>query len=429
MKITANQALERIMSQSGTMRKAKGKPLQLLDRVKTYKKDRLFIFGRDGSAVVAPADDTVQPILAEFDYDLGVINPTAQLILNDYAKEIKIIQEGGIDDTLVVPTAEPGEYVAPMFPEIMWHQHEPFNNNLEFVEYKPTKGLVEKCIVGCPATALSQMVYYFGKKGWRRGCTATPAYTSKAINGYRFYVTAEEARQSFDFDNILDIYTRKSTSSKFVNVVSFTEEQAKAAADLVAHVGKAMQTMYSPSGSGQQPDLIADAMQNKLHLGHVTIYKQSVAEGNDSTLYLDKVKEALAKGIPVVICGWNADNTGAHCFLAEGYRPTDDTYYINWGWGKGFNNGWFKMSLLSYIKKETSFNFSFLKAFLILDECPSYFMDVNRDGYINMGDVTQVISTMNKGENEPMHDVNYDGETNMGDAHAIIDKILGKSKV
>ena len=211
MRLNEKQALDRLMSmsQSGAMKKAKGKPFELLDRVKTYKKDRLFIFGRDGSAVVSPADDNVQPILAEFDYELGCINPTAQLVLNDYAREVKVIQDGGVDDTIVLPMAEPDVYVAPMFPEIMWHQHEPFNNNLEFVEYKPTKGLVEKCIVGCPATAVSQLMAYLGKMGWKMGCTAIPKYTSKAIHGYRFYVTAEDARQSFDFDNILDIYKEK----------------------------------------------------------------------------------------------------------------------------------------------------------------------------------------------------------------------------
>lgn len=425
MRLNDKQALERLMSQSGMTKKAKGKPPVLLDRIKTYKKDRLFIFGKDDTAIVAPADDSVQPILAEFDYGLGAINPTAQLVLKDYAKEIKVIQDGGIDEEFVAPTASPDVYVAPMFPEIMWHQHEPFNDNLEFVEYKPTKGLVEKCIVGCPATALAQLMYYFSKMGWKRGCLAAPAYTSKAIHGYRFYVTAEQARQSFDFDNMLDIYTRKS-SSKYVNVVTFTEEQGKAAADLCSHVGKAMQMMYSPSGSGQMPDLIADAMENKLHLGHVTIYKQAFSEGESSTLYLDKVKEALVDGIPVVICGWNKGNTGAHCFLAEGYRPSDDTYYINWGWGKGFNNGFFKMSLLSYAKKEESFNFSFQKTFLILDKKPSWAMDVNRDGKINMSDVTKIISNANKVENDPQCDVNYDGTVNMKDSQEVINKILGK---
>ena len=426
MKLNASQALERLMCEGTGMRKAKGQPPRLLDRVKTYKKDRLFIVGRGETAIVTPADDTIQPILAEFDHELGVINPTAQLVLNDYAKEVKAIQEGEFDEPWTPPMADPDVYVEPMFPEIMWHQHTPFNDNLEFVEYKPTKGLVEKCIVGCPATAVSQLVYYFGKKGWKRGCTALPKYTSKAINGYRFYVTAEEARQSFDFANILDVYTKKSTSSKFVPVVSYTEEQAKAAADLVAYVGKAMQTKYSPSGSGQNPDLIADAMENKLHLGHVTIYKQPSLTDATDTLYLDKVKEALVKGIPVVICGWNIANTGAHCFLCEGYRPKDDTYYINWGWGKGFNNGWFKMSLLSYLKKEDSFNYSFQKAFLILDKRPSWAMDVNRDGRVNMSDVTEVIDSSLKGGYEPLADVNYDGKVDIDDAQAITNKILGK---
>ena len=226
MRLTSNQALERLMSTG--MRKAKGKPLQLAQRVKSYRKDRLFVFEREGTAIVTPADDTIQPIVAEFDYELGCINPTAQLVLNDYAKEVKAIQEGEFDEPWTTPTAEPTDYIAPLMPEIMWHQHRPFNDNLDFVEVVPTKGLVERCLVGCTSTAVAQLVYYLGKRGWKRGCVATPPYTSQLIHGCQFEVTPEAARTSFDFANMLDNYTKRK-GSQYVNVVSYTEEQGKAA--------------------------------------------------------------------------------------------------------------------------------------------------------------------------------------------------------
>lgn len=426
MKLNATQAIERLMSQSGTMKKARGKPLQLIQRVKTYKQDRLFLFGRDDVVTVVPADDAIQPIVAEFDMESGAINPAAQLMLNDYAKAVASVQSCGAR----VPTSFPYEYVAPLLGDVAWHQHEPFNDNLVFVEYKPTSGIEEKCIVGCPATAVSMLIYHWAKQGRPRGCVATPAYLSKSMGGYRFRVTKEDARQAFDFGNMIDIYTKRK-SAKYVDVVSYTKEQAQAVADLCAHVGKAMQSYYSPTGSGQWPAQVVEAIEQKLHLGKVTLYEQPTSADQYDEVYLDKVRESLMKGIPVLVCGYTGKQANAegHWFIADGYNPSNDTYHINWGWGLGFNNGWFAMSLLSYLKKETSFNFSFKKTFVVWDDTPSLLMDVNGDGYINMGDVTQVISTMNKGENEPMHDVNYDGETNMGDAHAIIDKILGKSKV
>lgn len=425
MRLTANEALERLQG-NGLTRRAKGQHLHLLDRVRSKRQDRLFIFGRGGTAIVAPADDQLPAQVAEFDFESGVINPGAQLLMEDYANEVKAVQDGVIEEVWTPPTASPDEYVAPLMPEIYWHQHEPFNDGLEFVEVKPTKGLVEKCIVGCPSTAVSQLMYYFAKKGWLRGCTAAPPYTSKNMGGYQFNVTGEEARTSFDFANMLDVYTKRS-GSKYVNVVSYTEEQGKAVADLCAHVGKAMQMMYSPTGSGQFSAQIADAMTNKIHLGAVTIYAQPKSSDQYNTLYLDKVRASLANGIPVVICAYTgtAKTASGHCFLAEGYRPSDDTFYINWGWGKGFNNGWFKMSLLSYTKKENSFNFSFQKEFLILDERPSYLMDVNRDGYINMSDVTKVITDKT---GDPMLDVNYDGKVDKDDAQDIINKIIGKNE-
>ena len=421
MRLTPQQALERL--QGTGMRRARGKTLRLLRSVKSSRRDRLFVFGRGDSAIVAPADDALQPVVAEFDMESGVINPAAQLMLDDYARAVAMVQSGGAR----VPTAEPGVYVAPMLGDIAWHQHEPFNDKLEFVEYKPTSGIVEKCIVGCPATAVSMLLYYWAKQGKARGCTATAAYTSKSMGGYRFRVPKEGARQSFDYAHMLDVYTKRK-GAKYVDVVTYTEEQAQAVADLCAHVGKAMQSYYSPTGSGQFPAQVVEAIEQRLHLGKVTLYEQPTTADQYDEVYLDKVRESLMKGIPVLVCGYTGKQANAegHWFICDGYNPSNDTYHINWGWGLGFNNGWFAMSLLSYLKKETSFNFSFKKTFVVWDAAPSLLMDVNGDGYINMSDVSKVINTSISGENVPQCDVNYDGKVDNAEANAIINKILGK---
>ena len=423
MRLTANEAMNRLQG-TGMLRKAKGQPLYLLDRVRSSRQDRLFIFGRGGTAIVAPADDTLPAQMADFSFESGVINPAAQLMLNDYAKAVASVQSCGAR----VPTASPYEYVAPLLGDIAWHQHEPFNNGLVFVEYKPTSGIEEKCIVGCPATAVSMLLYYWWKKGKTRGCVATPPYISKSMGGFRFRVTKEDARQTFDFGNMLDIYTKRK-SAKYVDVVTYTDVQAKAVADLCAHVGKAMQSYYSPTGSGQFPAQVVEAIEQKLHLGKVNLYEQPTSADQYDEVYLDKVKESLVKGIPVLVCGYTGKeaNASGHWFIADGYNPSNDTFHINWGWGLGFNNGWFAMSLLSYLKKETSFNFSFKKTFVVWDDVPSLLMDVNGDGRINMSDVTKVINTANGGY-DPSADVNFDGKVDMGDANTIIDKILGKGK-
>ena len=421
MRLTPQQALERL--QGTGMRRARGKTLRLLRSVKSSRRDRLFVFGRGDSAIVAPADDALQPVVAEFDMESGVINPAAQLMLDDYARAVAMVQSGGAR----VPTAEPGVYIAPMLGDIAWHQHEPFNDKLEFVEYKPTSGIVEKCIVGCPATAVSMLLYYWAKQGKARGCTATAAYTSKSMGGYRFRVPKEGARQSFDYAHMLDVYTKRK-GAKYVDVVTYTEEQAQAVADLCAHVGKAMQSYYSPTGSGQFPAQVVEAIEQRLHLGKVTLYEQPTTADQYDEVYLDKVRESLMKGIPVLVCGYTGKQANAegHWFICDGYNPSNDTYHINWGWGLGFNNGWFAMSLLSYLKKETSFNFSFKKTFVVWDAAPSLLMDVNGDGYINMSDVSKVINTSISGENVPQCDVNYDGKVDNAEANAIINKILGK---
>lgn len=423
MRNTSDQARQRLRPQGSGMR-SKAMPLVFLRSIKSGRKDRVYFFGDGERSVIAPADDLLPAKLAEFEgHDL---NPAAELMLKDYARAIKAIQ----DDGVAVPTAEPtGQYVAPLLGAIAWHQHEPFNDGLVFVEYKPTSGIEEKCIVGCPATAVSMLLYYWWKKGKTRGCVATPPYISKSMGGYRFRVTKEDARQTFDFGNMLDVYTKRK-SAKYVDVVSYTKEQAQAVADLCAHVGKAMQSYYSPTGSGQFPAQVLDAIEQKLHLGKVTLYEQPTSADQYDEVYLDKVRESLMKGIPVLVCGYTGKqaNADGHWFICDGYNPSNDTYHINWGWGLGFNNGWFAMSLLSYLKKETSFNFSFRKTFVVWDEEPSLLMDVNGDGYINMSDVTEIIDTSIKGEYNSKADVNSDGKVDKEDAQELINKILGKDK-
>ncbi|MBQ6227783.1 MAG: hypothetical protein IJK08_04365, partial [Prevotella sp.] len=90
MRLTPQQALERL--QGTGMRRARGKTLRLLRSVKSSRRDRLFVFGRGDSAIVAPADDALQPVVAEFDMESGVINPAAQLMLDDYARAVAMVQ-------------------------------------------------------------------------------------------------------------------------------------------------------------------------------------------------------------------------------------------------------------------------------------------------------------------------------------------------
>jgi hypothetical protein len=48
MRLTADQAFERLMYEGTGMRRAKGEPLHLLDMVRSSRQDRLFLFGGGG---------------------------------------------------------------------------------------------------------------------------------------------------------------------------------------------------------------------------------------------------------------------------------------------------------------------------------------------------------------------------------------------
>lgn len=402
MKITAEQALSRIKSnrvqQNQTKRLLKSVSVEdemtLMRTIKETGENRLYVFKNGGTAIVSPADDELNAELAEFDInDDGDLNPYLVSWLTDYAKEVKYLQENAYGtDASESGDGDSGEaevssdVIGPLLGSIEWHQRAPFNNKLHFTEISPKNGIVEECAVGCPATALAQVVFYWYKQSKKIGCVSTPNYVTNSY-GYQMSITNNTPNITFDYENILDVYT-KYKNRKGINIagISYSDAQANAVAELCAHVGKVIKMEYSPDGSGQTIDATKTAMELGLRLGPVDLYAEK--KDVNSKLHLDKVKNALKNGIPVIVSGKQDEKGhGGHQFVCDGYNPNTNLYHINWGWGPNYGNGWFAMNALK--------SFSYCKKFLIMrgsprGESPLNY-DLNGDNYVNMTDVSLFI--------------------------------------
>ena len=315
--------------------------------------------------------------------------------LNEYADEIEWYKRVGCELDVESGAASASERkTIPHLIPTKWAQSAPYNNNLVFDG--------KKCLVGCAAVAIGQVFYYWAKKGYHRGCTATKAYKTET-NLYN--VAALQPITVFDYKH----FTPNKPTKK---------EDIDAVAELLEYIGKALQSDYGQGSTLVYTDKLAPVMKNYLRLGsgikEVNSAYMSVA-GFENTVYNE-----IAANHPVILFGKSGKS--GHFFVCDGYDANTDMYWINWGWGSTCD-GYFAMSALNPTSSR-AYN-SRKRAYVGIN--PEYKLgDINKDGDINIADAMQVIQDVNHGKTKDIEDINNDGQVTITDAMLIIDKILGK---
>ena len=399
MKLTSEQALARILATKGAsgaterMKAAKKPPVL----TKTLR-NKLFVFDNYGTTIVAPNRDDLPPILAE--YESGKETPELRWWLAEYADEMA----AAVGEEKQVIAKAPANAAAainiePLLGDIEWGQRAPFWNNLKFPH--PTKaGARCYCVTGCAPLAIGMVLYYLSKKGYRRGCLATKAYTTTK---YKYSVTAMPSMPMFDWDNMTD---GKPTTTKGKNAVAV----------LMEYCGRVVRADYGYSSTSAPMANVAPALRDFFGLGDA----RRLQNLSSATLKAEIINE-LQSGNPVIMCG--SGNNECHCFVCDGYRSSDDMFHMNWGWD-GDGNGWFKLTALT----PTTHNFTSSKN-AIVGLVPTILGDVNGDGKINMSDVTKMVNVANSGEYDRASDINSDGKVDINDVSKEVDVILGKEKL
>ena len=331
------------------------------------------------------------------EYNSGKVTPPAlKWWLEEYEAEQKTATKQGVKVQTKAPAKAP-EAIEPLLGNIQWGQRAPYWNNLKY----PLNGKTYYCYVGCLATAIAQVLFYWYTKGVKRGCPPTKAYTT-ATNKYS--VKALPGIALFDWESMTD-------------APPITSKGKKAVALLCQYVSAALEMDYTPYKSAAKMAKAAPVLKDYFGMGDA---KRLEARYMTTAKFKAEVIAELQKGHPVVMCG-QSDESGCHAFICDGYRSTDDLFHFNWGYN-GSGDGWFALTALTPDGKDFT-----SKKNAIVGLTPHLLGDVNGDGRINMTDVTQVINAKNKGEYDRQMDINSDGKVDMKDAQAITDTILGKS--
>ena len=399
MKITTQEALARLSPQG--MRKAKGTPSI------TYQGDledgAIYLFKcGEKETILSPSDDELPAIIGRFEESNGNgIPPSMAAYLQETASEIAY--KANAPTTANAPrkvakataTTSKRVTVEPLI-KATWNQGAPYNEGLKFDG--------KSVIVGCNAVAIGMIMLYWAKKGYRRGCTATKAYTSKTA---KFKVPSLPPVMSFDYDNMT--YSKPSTT-----------EQKKAVADILRHIGYALQSDYTTNLTTAPVANDVTVLAKSLRMGNT---KRTLARSGYAA-WEEQIYNEIANERPVLVLGCTSSG-GCHIFVVDGYNADTDMYHVNWGWG-GSCNGYFRLSVLDATSAKA---YSSNKQ-AIIGICPTYKLgDVNGDGEVSITDAMKVVELAAQGSTDPKADVNSDGKVTTADAEAVIEHVLGTHKL
>lgn len=280
--------------------------------------------------VIVSGDERAQEVLGYS--DTGHISEETmpcgmKMLLDLYAEEISSLpqtlqNEGGqveMDEPLSAPkkVRDSRTNINAMV-SCQWGQSSPYNGQC------PTSGS-SRCIVGCAATAMSQVLYYWGhQKGYDIKATAIPAYTTRS-QGIK---CGELPATTFDWANMKD---RASSDA--------------AAAKLCRYVGQSIEMDYGTGNSEAWGSDMAPAYREYFGIdNHVRAIFRTDYDYNEWEKFIYDEMEA---GRPVILCGvYYSSGWGGHGFVCDGYQVSTDKYHINWGWN-GSYDGYFSLTALN----------------------------------------------------------------------------------
>ena len=282
--------------------------------------DYYYVFNADEGHgfVIVSADDRTPEILgycSEGSFDADEIPSNMAAWLQGYEDQIKYLQENDNQPVLTRSYGGAKPAVAPLI-KTRWSQGTPYNNDLPLYDGR-------RCITGCVATALAQVMYYYQ---YPTGMTTEiPGYTTTT---HRIKVNKLPAT-TFDWSQMALSYNGYTTST-----------QNAAVAHLMEYCSKAMQADLDPNGTSAYSSMHKEVLYN--YFGYAKGLKWKTRNSMSSSEWLQLMYEEVAAGRPVLYRG---EGSGGHAFVLDGYDG-DGMFHFNWGWS-GWYDGYFTLDALT----------------------------------------------------------------------------------
>ncbi len=254
----------------------------------------------------------------ESDFNYPIDNPALKGFLNQISQTIVKSQDYKENPSWYLDFAknEEKEYrtVAPLL-FTKWDQGVYYNQYCP----KDPAGPDDRCVTGCVATALAQVINYF-----RWPLVGEGEYTD--IDTTYGHLHVNYAEQHYSYNQMPTVANREN----------------RQLAKLMYHIGVACDMYYGPDGSGMYNHKAAYALKNFFRYDDSTkyLFRDETNLDWDSLL-----RSYLDQKIPLYYAGWSdTEYVSGHAFVLDGYQDTM-VYHINWGWG-GAYDGYFNINNL-----------------------------------------------------------------------------------
>lgn len=286
----------------------------------------VYLFDSKDGFVVTPADDAFPALLGYGDSQIYDSADNLPIGFNEWLHYMsRCISEAPVDGNEFTVGYSVGEAIAPLC-MTSWGQGEPFN--LECPEYNG-----ERCLSGCVATAMAQVMKYHD---WPPQGKGELTYRAEKI-GTDIYT--DFSQYTLDWGNMLGDYSASSASSA-------TDQQRQAVAHLLRGLGGSVRMNYFPTASGAD---VNDATQALLKYWD---YSDDIRYMRRSWFSLRNWSQLLYDALknygPILYGGFSISS--AHAFVCDGYDG-EGLFHFNWGWD-GKADGYFAIDFLNPVVED-----------------------------------------------------------------------------
>ena len=281
--------------------------------------------------VLVGADDCLPEVLGYSDngtFDADNTSPAFRYWMECYAEELEAIRQQSAqagESGLTVKRNNGLRTLSAITPlcSSKWNQGSPYNDLAP--AYNDNGG---KCVTGCVATAMAQVMYYYKHPAQGTGSHSYLWVCTEPL-GKSGTLSANFGTTTYRWSNMIDNYRS-----------GYTSEQSNAVATLMYHCGVSVDMSFGQS-SGAYTEKVPVALKD--YFSYDANYQriQKVMYPADSLNAI--VAAELKANRPVIVSGHNDE--GGHAFVCDGC-DTKGYFHINWGWG-GSNDGYYLLTALN----------------------------------------------------------------------------------